>query len=203
MGDFAKGNLSKMRASEKLLYHISESLRPPDVESPGFDPEQFNIDGIIIESDNTNVETVRLKGKKPKKKKKRDKNGKLKTIQPPRKLLETPNNPTAREMRKNLKLINDVMAKADITLAIPADELSYLNMMLINDVEHKSPLDFSRKRLRRVFLDGSRKLDVGGRFYGAWYQGVPKIYRKDILIDGFFTMEPDFSSYHPQVELLL
>ena len=55
----------------------------------------------------------------------------------------------------------------------------------------------SRKRLHRVFLD--RRLDRGGRFWGAWYQSVPKRFRQKILIDEAPTLELDFSALHPNL----
>jgi hypothetical protein len=48
-----------------------------------------------------------------------------------------------------------------------------------------------------VFLD--RRLDRGGRFFGAWYQNVPKEYRNRILINGIPTTEEDYSSLHPNL----
>jgi hypothetical protein len=62
---------------------------------------------------------------------------------------------------------------------------------------YKQAIDFSRKRLHRVFLD--RRLDRGGRFFGAWYQNVPKEYRNCIMINGIRTIEKDYSSLHPNL----
>jgi hypothetical protein len=64
---------------------------------------------------------------------------------------------------------------------------------------YKQVVDFSRKRLHRVFLDRRHKLDRGGRFYGAWYQNIPKEYRQHIMIDGAPTMELDYSALHPNL----
>jgi hypothetical protein len=63
--------------------------------------------------------------------------------------------------------------------------------------EGKAGIDYNRKRLHRVFLD--RRPDRGGRFYGPWYQGIPKEYRERILINGSPVCEPDFSGYHPRM----
>jgi hypothetical protein len=48
-----------------------------------------------------------------------------------------------------------------------------------------------------VYVD--RSIYLGGRFYGPWYQGIPKEYREHILINGSPVCEPDFSGYHPRI----
>jgi hypothetical protein len=101
-------------------------------------------------------------------------------------------------MRKNLEIINDVMEKADITLDISDDELRELNARMLDDPDpYKQVVDFTRKRLHRIFLD--RRFDRGGRFYGPWYQNIPKEYRPRIMIDGAPTMELDYSALHPNL----
>ena len=103
-------------------------------------------------------------------------------------------------MVKNLEIINDVMEKTDITLNISGDDLKYLNEMMNRDPDpSKRAVDYKRKTLKRSFLDARKSLDLGGRFYGPWYQGIPKEFRRKILINGFPVMEPDFSGYHPNM----
>lgn len=50
----------------------------------------------------------------------------------------------------------------------------------------------SGRSLYRVFNDGT--FDHGGRFYGGWWQGIPKAYRQFITINGIPTVELDFSN---------
>lgn len=47
----------------------------------------------------------------------------------------------------------------------------------------------------RVFNNGSWK--QGGRFYGGFWQQIPREYRRHIRIDGFPTVEVDYRSHHP------
>jgi hypothetical protein len=68
---------------------------------------------------------------------------------------------------------------------------------LLSKEKYCPVIDFTRKRLHRVFLD--RRIDRGGRFYGPFYQGIPKEYREHILINGSPVCEPDFSGYHPRM----
>ena len=50
------------------------------------------------------------------------------------------------------------------------------------------------QRVRRVFNRGA--LDKGGRFFGAWWQGCPKEWRKEIFIDDAPIIEEDYSSLY-------
>ena len=51
--------------------------------------------------------------------------------------------------------------------------------------------------LYRVFNDG--RWSRGGRFYGGWWQSLPKAVRSTIRIDGEATVELDFRSMHPRI----
>ena len=48
--------------------------------------------------------------------------------------------------------------------------------------------------MRRVF--NNAKWEEGGRFYGGWWQTLPKKWRKRITILGFPTHEIDYSGLH-------
>lgn len=52
----------------------------------------------------------------------------------------------------------------------------------------------NNKRLYRVFNRNS--FNLGGRFYGALYQTMPKEFRKDIHIGGEPTVELDYAAHH-------
>ncbi|QJF50760.1 hypothetical protein [Roseobacter ponti] len=53
------------------------------------------------------------------------------------------------------------------------------------------------KYTHRVFNNGS--FELGGRFYGGWWQRCPSRMRDDILIDNHVTVEIDYSSLHPTI----
>ena len=38
---------------------------------------------------------------------------------------------------------------------------------------NRTPIDVTQKRLRRIFNNGS--FQQGGRFYGGWWQNIPKL----------------------------
>ncbi len=177
---------SRMKATPKLINLITE---------------EYNVSDEMVEEDYTGEELIVVKGLKPKPKwitviengkKKRKK------IKRKRKVCKTPDKPIVREMRKNLEIINEVMEKAEITLDISEDELLKLKAYLRKDINpNKWDINFSKKRLHRSFLD--RRFDRGGRFYGAWYQNIPKEYRQRIMIDGLPTLELDYSALHPNL----
>jgi hypothetical protein len=79
---------------------------------------------------------------------------------------------------------------------------SHLLDLFVHDAEFenifdkkKRRIDLTRTRLHRVFNNSS--FNEGGRFYGGWWQGVPKRYRKFITIDNSPTRELDYSGLHP------
>ncbi len=51
---------------------------------------------------------------------------------------------------------------------------------------------YLNRKLHRVFNNG--RIDHGGRFYGGWWQNLPKQFRKCIAINGLPTVEADFSA---------
>ena len=52
----------------------------------------------------------------------------------------------------------------------------------------------SRQQVYRVF--NRSDFAKGGRFFGPWWQGCPKAWRKEIFIDDAPTIEQDYSSLH-------
>ena len=40
---------------------------------------------------------------------------------------------------------------------------------------------------------------MGGRFYGGWWQNIPSAYRSVITINGYRTVEADYSQFHPNI----
>lgn len=103
----------------------------------------------------------------------------------------------------NLNRINANLQSTHLNLNITDDAFhDLLNRMRGNDADdldggdgnpdYREPFEFSNRRLRRIF--GHGQFQVGGRFYGGWWQGIPSEYRKFIEIDGHPTVEMDFST---------
>ena len=126
----------------------------------------------------TGEETIIRRGKK-------DADGKAKDLP----YLDTKH---TKEMRKNLQTINSLLDKTWIDLYLTDAEFVALNQRLSKDKEN--PVDFRRKRLRRIFNNGDFK--QGGRFYHGWWQEIPSEYRRFIHIGGKQTTEIDFTGMH-------
>lgn len=109
--------------------------------------------------------------------------------------------------RANLERINQNNSSYEITLNISADDQIELERLRKQRAEQEAALswsnrshrkiDYQRTRLHRVF--NSVDWSEGGRFYGAWWQSVPKEYRQHILINGKHTCEYDYSGVHPRL----
>ena len=102
-------------------------------------------------------------------------------------------NPEIIKMRDNVKFINQNLERNAIFLDITDDELKELNKRLKKNPE-KGPIDFTKKRLRRVFNNSS--FVQGGRFYGGWWQNIPREYRHYIKINDKDVVELDYSGLH-------
>ena len=111
-------------------------------------------------------------------------------------LVSYENNKTTNEMRENLITINKCLARHWPDLRITNDDYTQLQERLRLD-EDKSPIDFSKRILTRIFSNG--RFDNGGRFYRAWWHNVPSEYRKYITIDGKRTCEYDYSQLNPHM----
>ncbi len=110
-----------------------------------------------------------------------------------KKLMEYEDTEATLQMRENLRFINQNLEKDPILLYVRDKELDRLNAELKRDTQ-KGAVDFTQKRLRRVFNNGSFK--QGGRFYSGWWQNVPKEYRKYIRINDKDVVECDYSGLH-------
>jgi hypothetical protein len=85
------------------------------------------------------------------------------------------------QMRENLRVYNTLLKQAKFHLSCPSEMLP-------------KGIDWGRISLHRVFNNGS--FEEGGRFYGGWWQEMPKEVRKHIEIDGEGTVELDYSGMH-------
>ena len=111
-------------------------------------------------------------------------------------VIEYEDNDQTYTIRKNLRTINACLARHWPDLELTDDEYVQLQLRLIDDT-NKSPVDFSKRILTRIFSNGS--FEQGGRFYRAWWHNVPSELRKYITIDGKHTCEYDYSQLNPHM----
>ncbi len=103
----------------------------------------------------------------------------------------------------NLRTINEALSSAFIALHVSDSELELIQDELERDKEESRYIDFFDKQLYRVFHDGNPKL--GGRFYGGWWQNIPREYRKHIHIATYsggwpsYSFELDYSAIQPRI----
>jgi hypothetical protein len=107
-----------------------------------------------------------------------------------KKLIDYIDNDETRRIRFNLLAINDALA---------ATELTYQGRLMrsgdILEVDGKRIV--VRNALYRVFNRGS--FDLGGRFYGAWWQNITGDERQCISLNGGPCIEVDYSQLHPRL----
>ena len=104
------------------------------------------------------------------------------------------------EAREQLKHINRHLQAAVIDLNLNDEGMDALLKTLRKvdiDDDEKHLSMFTNKTLYRIFSNSSFKLH--GRFYGPWWQNIPRGYRDNIFINGMTTIELDYSSFHPKM----
>jgi hypothetical protein len=108
-----------------------------------------------------------------------------------------------KQMEQNLRTINEALSKCFVALNVPDDDLE---RMQSEELEKKREevkfIDFFDKSLYRVFNDCDRR--SGGRFYGGFWQAVPRRYRERIWMAApgavpAYTIELDFSEMQPRM----
>ena len=181
LGPKKVGQLSKMKANSKLVELFVDR---PQTDLPG------------IYRDDSHKESVIVKGKKIYYAVIDDQGSKRKVHK--RHKVKTPNKPIVRQIKKNLDTINRVIECCCIELDMDQHELEALNRQLsIDPNKHTWPIDFTRKRLYRAFVD--RSLELHGLFYGGWWENVPEDYRERILINERPTVELDLATLMPHI----
>ena len=105
--------------------------------------------------------------------------------------------PETLQMRENLGIINKALSKHWYDLEIPDKELSDLQKRLTDDPENERIIRMDQRSLHRVFNDPD--LQTGGRFYGGWWQNIPREYRPYIVVNAKQMVELDYSNQHPSI----
>jgi hypothetical protein len=127
-------------------------------------------------------ETIRLK----------DAKGKLK------KYTDTP---FTKKARTNLQTINGCLNRHWYDLDMTGQQFKefYGLLQKRHKKESQTPatLNYEARSLYRVFNNG--KFTQGGRFYGGWWEGIPSQYRKYITLNQKYTVEIDYSGFHPRM----
>ena len=108
-----------------------------------------------------------------------------------------PNNKQIKEQQDKLQKYNELLSNHCIALDLDDAQIKEIEVEIKQQQKRKSiepiySLNFSRVHLRRIYSKG--KTNLGGRFYGGWWQSLPSIYRPHITIDDYKTVEVDYST---------
>ena len=116
-----------------------------------------------------------------------------------KRLVEYQDNEQTNLMRANLAEINRCLESHWFDLDYDDESIDQIQLEMLSKKQRESgverQINFGKRTLYRVFNDPEFK--TGGRFYGGWWQEIPKQYRHRILIDGKQTVEFDYSNLHP------
>jgi len=96
-------------------------------------------------------------------------------------------------MRRHLREINEAVSSADLQLHAPSVQQDGM-LLRVGDGHFLYP---AMRTLYRVFNRSS--FACGGRFYGPWWQQIPKEIRPNLLIDGEQSIERDYPQLHPNM----
>ena len=91
-------------------------------------------------------------------------------------------------MRELVKAYNDLLKRTFIDIPELKEPFISLENKHIYISQHE-------KFVRRIFSNSS--WNENGRFYGGWWQRIPKQWRSKIYINDMPTIEDDYSSLHP------
>ena len=101
------------------------------------------------------------------------------------------------QMEKNIQKINWALDKAHIDLYLTKAEEKKLDEHMTKKAqlenENIREIQFQDKALQRIF---NVDFEHGGRFYGGFWQQIPKEYRTRLTIYNSRTFEQDYSSIH-------
>lgn len=123
-------------------------------------------------------------------------------------LLDYRSMPGITDIEANMKDLNEYFRGLNLTLDLDQQTIEEIKAKRLRrqlqdaQTRHKrkdvkSDIQLQNCWMYRVFNKGS--LNLGGRFYGPWWQSIPKDLRKHIHINGEETVELDFSAMHPRM----
>lgn len=169
------GKTGRYRASQKLL--------------DAFKADEFTVQDIMMDKEYAISQGIELRGKKPPATKNNP--------NPKGKKQEFKLTPELEAMRSNVECLNFALDKAHIDLFVSKDEEQDIKKHMTKknkkDPNRARDIPFTNKRLKRIFNEDFTK---GGRFYGGFWQQIPKVWRSRLTIYNSLTYEQDYSFIH-------
>ena len=95
--------------------------------------------------------------------------------------------------------LNKRLARTWVDLDLTSNQWLALCNKLAEHKKKDRPrfIRYNERQLYRVYHDTD--FTTGGRYYGGWWQTIPREYRKHIVINGKATVEIDYSGLHPAI----
>lgn len=177
------GAIAKMRAEKSLVLLWQKHGFTPDMI------HKFTEDDVIIVRDNPTIKVVKSR--------KTGKDKKIK-VKNPFQYVDT----AETDLLKHVVLaynrqLDNTHIDCDAGCISKPDKAVLIKILSDYDKDPVINIDLSNKNVHRVF--NNRSFNQGGRFYGAWWIGCPKVLRKYITINGEPTVELDYSGIHIQL----
>ena len=148
---------------------------------------------LLVGCEDTDPVVVQITSKR----KGKNKKGKEVTFKT-KKLKPYTDNDNTNQMRDNLDIINGCLKRHWSDLYLSDAHWEELQRSLVSNKKYDyAPIRLQRQTIRRIF--NSISFDIGGRFYGGWWQNIPSAYRGLITIDGKRTAEFDYGRLHPTI----
>jgi len=174
--DFTRsGETTRYRATKRLI--------------EAFSRDKLSLYGITLDEEYDKTQGIVLRGKKLRKTKHNP--------SPKGKQIPFDITPDIKQMQQNLSKLNWALQRTDIGLFInKKQEEEIINIMrkkANDDSDEPREIHFNNKTLHRVFNEDFTK---GGRFYGGFWQQIPKQYRSVLTINNKTTYEQDYSFMH-------
>ncbi len=125
-----------------------------------------------------------------------------------KKRIEYRDTPYSNAARKNLQIINACLSCHWYDLELSNEQFNALAKAMAHkherDKTKPQQLNLTARSLYRVFNDGHTwkqkdNFKRGGRYYGGWWESIPRDYRRFITIDHKHTVEVDYANLHPQM----
>jgi len=118
-----------------------------------------------------------------------------------KKLIEYEETDEVQRMRSNLNEINNMFNRFWFDIRLEDEDFAKMQDKMLSKKQREAgverQLNLSKRGIYRVFNDTDMTLE--GRFYGGWWQEVPKGYRHFIMINGKPTVEFDYANLHPRI----
>lgn len=175
--------ISKMRAESSLVLLWKKHGFTPDMI------HKFTEDDVIIVRDLPEIKIIKSR--------KTGKDKKIK-VKKPFQYVDTDETDQLKDvvLAYNRQLDNTHI-DCDAGCISKPDRADLIKILLDYDKDPIISIDLSSKHVHRVF--NNQSFNQGGRFYGAWWIGCPKVLRKYITINGEPTVELDYSGIHIQL----